>query len=148
MYGVSSVVALSLLGISGCTTAPTATSNSRRVIERRDNVTYEASDWTHSDTLHTVDVGAHPVEGMAAFVSRLDYPRELRHRHIQGVMRVRVALDAAGNVKSAQIVWSVHPILDAIVLRAVRESRWQPAIRAGKPVAWTFTFPVTFIPHA
>jgi TonB family protein len=140
MYRAHILVCLGFVAFGGCTTAPSATSGSTEVVERRDSVTYSASDWTHGDTRHTVDVAAHPVEGMAAFVSRLDYPRNLRRRHVQGIMRVRVALDAAGRIVSARVVQSVDPVLDSIVLKAVHECRWQSAIRGGKAVAWTFTF--------
>ena len=53
-------------------------------------------------------------------------------------------MDAHGHIISAQILHAADPTLDAIVLRAVRETRWTPATRNGKPVAWKFSFPVTF----
>ena len=134
-------VFLSVAALSSICAAP-------QVVEKRGAVTYSAEDWSHADTRHTVDVGAQPVGGMKAFVSRLDYPASLRQQHVTGVVRVRVSLDAAGYVLSAQIVHSLHPMLDAIVLRAVRQAQWKPAIRRGKSVAWTFTFPVTFMRNA
>jgi len=114
-----------------------------KVIEKRGAVTCRATDWSH-DPRNTVDVPAEPVGGMRAFVSRLDYPQSLRQHNVTGVARVKLSLDAAGHIRSAEIIQSVNPILDAIVLKAVQSTRWQPAIRKGKPVAWKFSFPVTF----
>lgn len=110
-------------------------------VERREHVTSYAS--AQSDLHQNVDIAPQPVGGMAAFVSRL-YPPDLRRRHVVGVMRVRVSLDAAGHVLSAQVVKPLDPKFDAIVLRAVRHTQWRPAMRAGKPVPTTFRFPITF----
>jgi protein TonB len=114
------------------------------VVEKRGSVTYHSGDWSESDPKHTVDAKPQPVGGMAAFLARLDYPADLRRKGITGTMQVRVALDAAGRVASAEVIHSVHPKLDAIVLRAVRETRWRPAMKGGKAVPWKFKFPVTF----
>src|ERR1700731_1419389 len=113
-------------------------------IEKRGAVAYSAEDWAHSDTHHLVDVPAQPVGGMKAFLARLDYPVSLRRQNVVGVVKVRVSLDAAGHVLSASIIQSLHPTLDAIVEGAVRQTKWQPAIKAGKGVPYPFRFPVTF----
>jgi TonB family protein len=118
-------------------------------IEKRGGVTYSAEDWSHSiDPRHTVDVIAQPAGGMQPFVSRLDYPAALRQQHVTGVVIAQVSLDARGRLLAAKIVQSVHPTLDAIVLQAVRQAQWKPAARGGKPVPWTFRFPVTFVTRA
>jgi protein TonB len=119
-----------------------------QVVEKRGPVTYHSGEWSGSDSKHTVDAKPQPVGGMAAFLARLDYPADLRRQGITGTMQIRVALDAAGRVASAEVTHSVHPKLDAIVLRAVRETRWRPAMKGGKPVSWKFTFPVTFTRNA
>ena len=133
------IIAVALLTcLSGC-----ATSNSS-VVQRRGDVTYHAADWSHSDMHGKVDVAPEPEGGMSALIARLEYPPELRARHITGVVRVRVSLDAAGHLRSAQVVQSAGPQLDGIAIRAVRETKWKPAMRAGKPVPFTFRFPITF----
>lgn len=109
-------------------------------IEKRGRVSYSADDWAHCPT--------QPVGGMKALVSRLDYPASVRQQNITGAVKVRVSLDATGRLLSAEIIQSVHPTLDAIVLRAVRQTQWKPAMKAGKNVPCTFKFPVTFTRHA
>ena|SRR5438876_6800955 len=114
---------------------------SAQVVEKRGSVTYSASEWSSGDKSHIVPK---PAGGMGSFLSHLDYPAALRRRHVAGTMRVRVSLDAAGGVQTVEVLTSVHPSLDAIVLRAVRHTRWTPARRDGKPIPCAFVFPVTF----
>jgi TonB family protein len=116
-----------------------------KVIEHRGVVTYSAADWSH-DTNNTVDVPAQPVGGIRALVSQLDYPQSLRRQNVRGTVRIRLSLDSNGRIESAQILQSANSTLDAIVLKAAQNTRWKPAMRKGKPVAWKFSFPVTFIP--
>jgi protein TonB len=91
-----------------------------------------------------VDVKPEPVGGIPALISRLDYPRDLRRRLITGVVWVRMSIDADGHVTSAQIARGVDPVLDNIVLKAVRETPWNPAMKNSKAVPWSFRLPVTF----
>ena len=132
------VAAALLLGIGGCAT------NGPQLVRSRDNVTYWDSSHPGPDPKHHVDMKPQPVGGMRALISRLDYPRELRHKRITGVVWVQIALDADGRVTSATIVQSANPVLDEIVLRAVRETPWQPAMKDGKAIAWRFRLPITF----
>ena len=124
--------------LAGCdTTGP-------QLVKSRDNVDYYDAYHSGSDKKHQVDQKPEPVGGMRALISRLDYPRDLRDKRVTGVVWVKIALDAEGHVTSAQILQSVDPVLDAIVLRAVRETPWKPAIKDGKAVGWKFHLPVTF----
>ena len=81
---------------------------------------------------------------MRTLISHLDYPRALRYQRVTGIVWVKIALDAEGHVSSAQIAQGVHPVLDDIVLRAVRETPWKPAVKNGKAIPWKFRLPVTF----
>jgi TonB family protein len=112
-------------------------------VAQRDNVTYSAyKQWY--DSIEKVDTPAELIGGMSAFIARLDYPRALRSRLAKGTVRVKVSLDAAGRLKAARVIQSGGADFDAIVLRAILGVQWRPAIRAGKPVPFTFTFPVSF----
>ncbi len=135
MHRIYSSVAV--LIFAGCA------ADSSRFITHGEHVTNYFSERAPSDLHQKVDIAPQPVGGMAAFVSRL-YPPDLRRRHVAGVMRVRVSLDAAGHVLSAQVVKPLDPEFDAIVLRAVRHTQWRPAMRAGKPIPITLRFPITF----
>jgi TonB family protein len=140
MHRIAFTVLAAIPILSGCGT------DSSYVVQHRQNVTYRAKEWGQAKSQITnVDVPPHPVGGMAAFVKRLDYPPNLRRRRVTGVVQTLVSLDATGRVLSARIIQKLEPALDAIVLRAVQETKWEPAVRAGKAVPVTFKFPVAFV---
>ena len=65
---------------------------------------------------------------MAHLERRKRYPSGSRSRREEGVVHVSFAIDAAGNVLSAQISRSSgHPALDAEVLALVRRASPVPA---------------------
>ena len=133
---------------SGFSAVPSASPvPSPQRVAKRDNVTYSAYKKWYRST-EKVDVPAEPVGGIAAFIAHLDYPRDLRRRRLEGKVRIEVTVGPTGAVKSARIVQSGGPLFDPIVLRAVRDVRWTPAMKSGKRVPFTFTFPVSFISHA
>jgi len=137
-------VALGGLIVSGCSSAPTNRTSAAQSFGIRDNVRYSAyKRWYRSTDV--VDSPAEPVGGMAAFIAKLDYPRGLRQRHMQGKVYVQVSIAPSGQVKSARVIQSAGAQFDAIVLRAVHAVQWKPAMRGGKPVPFTFAFPVSFV---
>jgi TonB family protein len=63
------------------------------------------------------------------------YPEEARQKGIQGIVTVSVIINAIGELKSASISKSVHPILDAEALRVIGlMPEWTPGYQNGKPV--------------
>src|SRR6185436_11887366 len=84
-------------------------------IQRRGTDTFGLGDWPSSKNFDT------PPGGMHDFLSRLSYPNELRRQRVRGVMQVHVSLDANGRLVAARILRPVHPVLDHMVLDAVRE---------------------------
>ena len=97
--------------------------------------TYHYDDWRKQPPQEAFDVAPAPAEGMHSFISRLDYPAEVRRRRVTGTMRVSVALDTAGQVQDVKVIQSVHPSLDRIVTSAIRKTRWTPALKHGVPIA-------------
>lgn len=73
------------------------------------------------------------------------YPREALRAGITGSVRVRIAIDAQGNVVDVSIVHgSGSGLLDRAALDAVRGWHYQPAIQGGQPVPSTVEVPVDF----
>lgn len=64
------------------------------------------------------------------------YPRELRDRGVQGVVKVTFTLDASGNVLNAYVVSSPDPKFNADCLATVRKARFPP----GSPETLTVPF--------
>lgn len=55
------------------------------------------------------------------------YPDSLRAAQVEGAVRMQVYLNAEGEPVAVELLESVHPVLDAIAMRATTEMRWQPA---------------------
>lgn len=71
------------------------------------------------------------------------YPASAFAQNIQGTVDVEILIDEHGNVAHAEVRESI-PALDAEALRTVRLMVFQPAMKAGHPVATTALAPVTF----
>lgn len=73
------------------------------------------------------------------------YPPTLRAQGIEGDVLVRVNLDPQGVVKAASVLRSGgHPAFDAAALAAARNERFSPALRDGKPIAYTLSYSYRF----
>lgn len=55
------------------------------------------------------------------------YPDSLSQQGVSGTVRTQVRLNEEGEPQAIELIESVHPVLDAITLRATSEMRWQPA---------------------
>ena len=73
------------------------------------------------------------------------YPRTARRRGISGTVTIEFSVDSEGNVKDAQVVSNdAHETLADAAIEAVRQWRFRPAVRDGKPVAVRLRQPVRF----
>lgn len=74
---------------------------------------------------------------------RLVYPPEFADIGLQGRIIVRFTIKKDGQLDDIEVVRSLHPLLDQMVVDAVGESpRWTPGRQYNKPVAVRFTMPV------
>jgi protein TonB len=71
------------------------------------------------------------------------YPQEAFVKKVEGVVELSVLIDASGNVAQAQVVRSI-PLLDAAAVQCVRQWRFAPAIKNGRPVSTVARVPITF----
>jgi TonB family protein len=72
-----------------------------------------------------------------------DYPPEAKRLGIEGVIRVRLVVDATGKVQSAVLLNKLGHGLDELALRRARQLQFEPARDASdRPVTsvlvWTF----------
>jgi protein TonB len=74
-----------------------------------------------------------------------DYPEEARRLRQEGVVLLRVQVNARGRVEGTEVERSSgFPSLDQAAARAVRRWEFEPARRGDTPVASTVTVPVRF----
>lgn len=84
-------------------------------------------------------------EGWRKYLSEnLSYPSGLKEK-VSGKVVARVYVDKTGAVSQVDILTSLHPLLDAEVVRVLKSSpKWKPARQNGKAVSLVFTQPITF----
>lgn len=70
---------------------------------------------------------------------RLKYPNEARRNRIEGAVVMNFTIDEEGRLTNIVVKKSPHPSLEKEAVRVVsRSPLWQPALRDGKPVKYTF----------
>ena len=73
------------------------------------------------------------------------YPKAAVRKRIEGTVVVQFIVDRDGKVIDAEVVRSVHPLLDREALRLIQESpKWKPAIQGGRKVKSYKKQPVVF----
>lgn len=71
------------------------------------------------------------------------YPQEAFVKKIEGVVEVEFLIDGQGDVVSARVIRSV-PMLDAAAIATVKQWKFRPAMKGGRPVATIAHAPVAF----
>jgi TonB family protein len=74
----------------------------------------------------------------------LNYPAQAREAEIETAVPLELIVDEHGHVVSARALSAVGYGLDAAALRAVRDYRFSPALRAGMPVRVRMRWNVVF----
>jgi TonB family protein len=72
------------------------------------------------------------------------YPPELRAMGLEGEVEARVVVLADGSVGGAQLVSSSDEAFTAAVRKSLKDARFHPAERAGRPVASWVTLRLRF----
>jgi len=73
-----------------------------------------------------------------------DYTEEARRAKYQGAVVLSVFVDSAGSVREVRVVRSLGLGLDEKAVEAVRQWKFQPAMKAGRPVPSTTTIELPF----
>ena len=87
-----------------------------------------------------------PMQTVAAYVGhRIKWPAKAGRTCTGGRVFASFTVGTDGWVRDVRIVKSLHPLFDAEVLRVIRAlPRFEPGRQRGKPVAVSWTMPVTF----
>lgn len=91
-----------------------------------------------------VDEPPRPVGGNQGIQTKVEYPVEARRRGISGEVLVSAVIDTEGQVVWVGLERSVHPLLDAAAVEAVRASSFTPGVKDGEAVPVRITYPVSF----
>ena len=74
-----------------------------------------------------------------------EYPSEMRHAAINGVVTVTITIDEHGTVSSAQVLKSSDPAFERAAVAAVEKWKFKPAKVDGKPVPIKVNVPISFV---
>ena len=91
-----------------------------------------------------VEVMPEPIGGMNSIYRRLSYPRDAREKKIEGTVKIHAFIETSGEVSSAEVIESIHPLLDESARLAVYYSRFKPGLQRGKPIKVQMIIPVEF----
>jgi protein TonB len=74
------------------------------------------------------------------------YPTGMRGKKIEGVVTIVFVVDATGRVADPRVEKSTHADFDRPALDAIRQWKFEPAVKAGQRVACRMRAPIRFQP--
>jgi len=75
--------------------------------------------------------------------TRPEYPHPAFVKRVQGTVLLEIVIGRSGRVEQARVIESV-PALDAAAIACVRQWRFEPAVKDGRPVASLARTPIHF----
>jgi TonB family protein len=75
------------------------------------------------------------------------YPASMRGSKAEGVVSVRFVVDATGKVVNPRVDKSTNPAFEKPALDAVKQWKFEPAVRAGQRVSCKMRVPIRFQPR-
>jgi len=72
------------------------------------------------------------------------YPEKCREEKVEGLVILEVTTDKGGNVTVAQVLKDTHPELDRAAQEAIKQWKYEPVLKNGKPISAMFTVAVDF----
>ena len=72
------------------------------------------------------------------------YPSEMRGKKVEGVVTIVFVVDAAGKVASPRVESASHPAFEKPALAAVKQWKFEPAVKGGERVSCKMRVPIRF----
>lgn len=85
-----------------------------------------------------------PGVDLAALQNYLIYPEKAKKDGIEGRVILRVLVDTDGSVRKALIQHSDSKLLNQAAIDAVKETKFTPALKNGKPIMVWVSIPINF----
>jgi protein TonB len=86
-----------------------------------------------------------PSKPVVEYKTDIEYTASAKAEGIEGKLKLKLTIGADGSVTAVEVVASVDPGLDAAAVAVVKQWRFKPALKCGKPVAGgTFVVARTF----
>jgi TonB family protein len=84
------------------------------------------------------------IGGLASIQSRVQYPELARKAGIEGRVYVQFVVDKKGNDVDPKVVKGIGGGCDQVALNAVKQARFNPGYKDGKPVQVKYAIPIVF----
>lgn len=81
------------------------------------------------------------------FQSAPVFPPQMAGKKVEGMVTVLFVVDATGKVSSPRVEKSTHPAFERPAVDAVKQWKFEPAVRGGKRVACKVRAPIRFQPR-
>jgi TonB family protein len=85
-----------------------------------------------------------PVGGFETLVKNVKYPESGLKSGTQGRVLVAISLNEKGEIVKAEVVESMGAEFDKAAVKAIKETKWTPAIAKGQPAACQVSIPIQF----
>jgi protein TonB len=72
------------------------------------------------------------------------YPAELARKKLEGTVYILFLVDKSGKTRDLKVQKSSHPAFNKPALKAVKQWKFEPGKRKGKPVQFRMRVPITF----
>ena len=82
----------------------------------------------------------------AVFQAAPLYPSEMRGKKLEGVVTIIFVVDSNGRVSNPRIEKSTHPAFEKPTLDAIRQWKFEPAVKGGQRVGCKMRIPIRFQP--
>ncbi|MBI5726731.1 MAG: energy transducer TonB [Ignavibacteriales bacterium] len=85
-----------------------------------------------------------PVGGMGSLMSKIVYPEEAKKNNVQGKVVMKAVIAEDGSIEKSEVIKSLGSGCDEAALKALKETKFTPAKKNGKPVRAEIAIPVMF----
>jgi protein TonB len=72
------------------------------------------------------------------------YPNEMRGKKVEGVVTLLFVVDASGKVSNPRVEKSTHPAFEKPALDALKQWKFEPAVKGGQRVGCKMRLPMRF----
>ena len=93
-------------------------------------------------SMSEIDQRPRPIQQVAG-----TFPQEMRSKSVEGVVSLIFIVDETGRVVNPRVEKSSHPAFEAPALEALRQWKFEPAVKSGKRVSCRMRVPMRFQPR-
>ena len=93
-------------------------------------------------SMSEIDQRPRPIQQVAG-----TFPQEMRSKSVEGVVTLIFIVDETGRVVNPRVEKASHPAFEAPALEALRQWKFEPAVKSGKRVSCRMRVPRRFQPR-